>query len=68
MDREIERAVAIGEANKRVLELAQNWCAHLSVELRGGVGIIEQMTGAHCRGLDRQSLKFTILVYINVQR
>ena len=25
-------------------ELAQNWCAHLSVELRGGVGLVEQMT------------------------
>ncbi len=45
MDREIQRAVEIGEANKRVLELAQNWCAHLSVEQRGGVGIVEQMTG-----------------------
>lgn len=44
-DREMQRAIAIGEANKRVLELAQNWCAHLRVELRGGVGLVEQMTG-----------------------
>jgi hypothetical protein len=45
MEREIQDAVAIGEANKRVLELAQNWCAHLSVEVSGGVGLVEQMTG-----------------------
>ncbi len=44
-DRGIQRAISIGEANKRVTELAQNWCAHLRVELRGGVGIVEQMTG-----------------------
>src|SRR5215467_6800420 len=44
-DRAIQHAIAIGEANKRVLELAQNWCAHLTVELRGGVGLVEQTTG-----------------------
>lgn len=44
-DREIQRAIDIGQANKEVLELAQNWCAHLTVESWGGVGLVEQMTG-----------------------
>src|SRR5580704_14346399 len=35
----------IGQANKAIIELAQNWCAHLSVEKFGGTGIVEVETG-----------------------
>jgi hypothetical protein len=47
MDQEIQRAIAIGEASKEIIELAQNWCAHLVVERSplGGVGMVEQATG-----------------------
>jgi len=45
MDREIQRATDIGHTNQEVLELAQNWCAHLTVEPWGGVGLVEQRTG-----------------------
>lgn len=45
IDNKIQEAVALGEANKRILELAQNWCMHLRVELRGGVGLVEIQTG-----------------------
>lgn len=45
IDQKIQEAVARGEANKRILELAQNWCMHLRVELRGGVGMVEIQTG-----------------------
>jgi hypothetical protein len=45
MDEEIARAYRIGQANARVIELAQNWCAHLQVEKNGGTGIIEAQTG-----------------------
>lgn len=46
-DDEIQRAIAIGESNKEVIELAQNWCAHLSVEKAawGGTGLVELETG-----------------------
>lgn len=43
--REIQRAIEIGEKNKEVIELARNWCAHLSFEITGGVGLVEQQTG-----------------------
>lgn len=45
MDREIGRAIKIGENNKEVLELLSNWCAHLRVEKWGGSGMVEEMTG-----------------------
>ena len=44
-DRGIQRAIAIGEQNKEVIELAKNWCAHLSFEITGGVGLVEMETG-----------------------
>src|SRR3990167_1385053 len=44
-DREIQRAMEIGQANQEVIALAQNFCAHLTVEIAGGVGLVEQSTG-----------------------
>jgi hypothetical protein len=43
-DKGIQRAVDRGEKNRAAIELAQNWCAHLRVEVWGGVGLLEQMT------------------------
>ena len=34
----------MGEANKRTLELIQNWCAHLAINKLGGGGMVEQFT------------------------
>lgn len=45
LDREIQRATDIGKANQKVIELARNWCAHLTVESMGGVGMVEEATG-----------------------
>ena len=45
IEKRIDEAIAIGEANKRIIGLAQNWCAHLRVEHRGGVGMVEASTG-----------------------
>ena len=42
---EIQRAVDIGVANKRVIELVQNWCAHATCEKYGGTGLVEIQTG-----------------------
>lgn len=42
---EMERYQALGERNQRALELAQNWCAHLEVDVDGGVGLIEELSG-----------------------
>jgi hypothetical protein len=44
-DRQVQRAITIGEANKRVLELVEIWCAHLTVEKEGWGGLVEQMSG-----------------------
>lgn len=44
-DEEINEYVQLGLANREVIELARNWCAHLEVERTGGVGLIEQETG-----------------------
>jgi hypothetical protein len=41
----IQEAIAIGEKNKRTLELLHNWCGHVQVRKHGGVGMVEQMTG-----------------------
>jgi hypothetical protein len=30
-EQQFQRAIAMGEANKRALELVQNWCAHLAI-------------------------------------
>jgi hypothetical protein len=43
-DQKIQETIALGQANKRVLELAQNWCLHLRAELRGGIGMVEMAT------------------------
>jgi len=45
MDDQIQQAIQIGERNKRIIELAQNWCAHLEVRQSGGVGLVEIETG-----------------------
>ncbi|WP_437535066.1 hypothetical protein WME79_12580 [Sorangium sp. So ce726] len=44
-DRRIQEAIEIGHANKRVVELVENWCTHVKIERSGGVGIVEQQTG-----------------------
>ena len=43
--RELERYQALGERNQRALKLAQNWCAHLEIDIDGGVGLIEHISG-----------------------
>jgi hypothetical protein len=45
VDDGIARAIQIGESNARIIELAQNWCAHLEVEKNGGTGLVEMQTG-----------------------
>lgn len=46
-DDSLQKAIRIGESNKEIIELAHNWCAHLSVEKPawGGTGIVEVETG-----------------------
>ncbi len=41
----IQTAVKMGERNKKIIELARNWCAHLEVQQSGGVGLVEIETG-----------------------
>ncbi len=52
--KKIEEAVKIGEKNKQMIELAENFCKHLYVEQSPvmGVGIIEQQTGLPISGRD----------------
>jgi hypothetical protein len=45
IDRGIQKAIDIGESNKRIIELAQNWCGQLTVEKCGGTGVVEVETG-----------------------
>ncbi|HTQ59632.1 MAG TPA: hypothetical protein VMI32_05390, partial [Candidatus Solibacter sp.] len=45
IEAEIEQAVRIGERNKEVIELVQNWCAHAEVVQNGGIGLVEIQTG-----------------------
>ena len=45
MDREFQRALDAGAVNQRIIELAQNWCGHITCEKYGGTGFIEQQTG-----------------------
>jgi hypothetical protein len=42
---QIQRAIEIGKKNQRVIELVRNWCAHVSIKLGGGTGLVEQQTG-----------------------
>ena len=44
-DRKIEDVIAIGEKNRRTMELVRNWCAHVSTEKYGGIGLVEAQTG-----------------------
>jgi len=44
-DARVEEAIRIGQDNKTIIELAQNWCAHLTCERFGGVGMVEMETG-----------------------
>ena len=44
-EKHIQRAISIGEANKRTLALVTNWCAHLKVSSLGRGGLVEQSTG-----------------------
>lgn len=44
-ERQINEAMEIGRANQEIIQLLQNWCAHLVVEIWGGVGLVEQATG-----------------------
>src|ERR1700694_5829717 len=41
----IQRAIEMGEQNKRTVELVHNWCANVSVKIWGGVGLVEMETG-----------------------
>jgi hypothetical protein len=41
----IEDAVAVGERNRKTLELLHNWCGHVQPRRHGGVGMVERMTG-----------------------
>jgi hypothetical protein len=41
----IQRAIDIGEKNKRVIGLIQNWCANVTVKKWGGGGLVEAETG-----------------------
>jgi hypothetical protein len=41
----IEDAIAVGERNKRTMELVHNWCGHATAKRHGGIGMVEQMTG-----------------------
>jgi hypothetical protein len=43
-EKHVQRAIAMGEANRRTLELVRNWCAHLAIEKMGGGGLVEQFT------------------------
>jgi hypothetical protein len=43
-DKHLQAAIAIGEANKRTMELVQNWCAHLAINKHGGGGLVEQFS------------------------
>jgi hypothetical protein len=47
LQRSLEEAYRLGEANADALRLAKNWCSHLEAERArmAGVGIPEQMTG-----------------------
>src|SRR5260370_10602702 len=45
IDSRIDRALEIGESNKRTSELIRNWCAHVSIKKDGGGGLVELETG-----------------------
>ncbi len=45
MAHEFDRYLELGIANKEVIRLASNWCAHLDVHKTGGNGLLEESTG-----------------------
>jgi hypothetical protein len=45
IDANIQKAIGYGEANKRTIELAQNWCGHIEIVRWGGTGLVEIETG-----------------------
>jgi hypothetical protein len=45
VDKDIQRAIEIGELNRATTELVRNWCAHARIVRYGGIGLIEQQTG-----------------------
>lgn len=45
MDKDIQRAIEIGELNRATTVLVQNWCAHVRIVKFGGGGLLEQDTG-----------------------
>jgi hypothetical protein len=44
-DPNTQSAINTGVANKRIIELVQNWCAHVTCETYGGTGLVEIQTG-----------------------
>ena len=42
---ELQKYIRIGEKNREVIRLLENWCAHAQVVIDGGVGLLEQSTG-----------------------
>lgn len=44
-DRDIQKAIDVGERNRSTIELIHNWCVHAKVEKMGGTGLIEAQTG-----------------------
>jgi hypothetical protein len=45
VDANIQKAIGYGEANKKIIDLAQNWCGHIEVHRWGGTGFVEIETG-----------------------
>jgi hypothetical protein len=45
IDASIQKAIGYGEANKRTIELAHNWCGHIEIVRSGGTGLVEVQTG-----------------------
>ncbi len=42
---DIEEAIAQGRRNQEIVDLIRRHCSHAHVEITGGVGIVEEMTG-----------------------
>jgi hypothetical protein len=45
VDGNIQKAIGYGEANKKTIDLAQNWCGHIEIHRWGGTGLVEIETG-----------------------
>jgi hypothetical protein len=45
MDKDIQKAIEIGEQNRATSQLVRNWCAHVRIVKHGGIGLIEQEYG-----------------------